>query len=128
MSIKLLKSVPIFYIVSDLLLLNQFPDIDADLAIGRKHLPITVGKKTCVIIYGLFLLLAYLCIIAGWLLGLLPMHSLICLICAVLAIHTFIGVKKHMDCLPDLIEFMGKNVALIIATHILLAIGIIWGI
>ena len=123
----IISMVP-FFLVSDLLLLNQFPDIDADLAIGRKHLPITVGKKTCVIIYGLFLLLAYLCIIAGWLLGLLPMHSLICLICAALAIHTFIGVKKNMNSIPDLVGFMGKNVALILATHILLALGIVWGI
>jgi len=117
-----------FFLVSDLLLLNQFPDIDPDREIGRKHLPITVGKKTCVMIYGLFLALAYLSIVFAWIFGLIPVQSLISLICAALAIHTFVGVKKNADSIPDLIPFMGKNVVLILATHILLATGIILGL
>ena len=122
----LISMIP-FFLVSDLLLLNQFPDIDADREIGRKHLPITVGKKTCVMIYGLFLLFTYSSITLGWVLGLLPIHSLISLICVIPAIHIFLGVKKNADSIADLIPFMGKNVVLILATHIVLAIGIIWG-
>jgi len=117
-----------FFLVSDLLLLNQFPDIDPDREIGRKHLPIAVGKKICVMIYGLFLALTYFSIVAGWLLGLIPAQSLIALICAVFAVYIFIGVKKNTDSIADLIPFMGKNVALILATHILLTLGIILGI
>jgi 1,4-dihydroxy-2-naphthoate polyprenyltransferase len=116
-----------FFLVCNLLLLNQFPDIDADREFGRKHLPIAVGKKTCVTIYGTFLLFAFLAIIAGWLLNLLPLQSLLSLICSAFALHIFLGVKKNMNSIPDLIPFMGKNVALILLTHILLAIGIIWG-
>jgi len=116
-----------FFLVSNLLLLNQFPDIEPDREIGRKHLPITMGKNTCVMIYSLFLLLTYLSIVVGWLLNLIPMQSLISLICVVLAIHTIAGVKQNADSIPDLIPFMGKNVVLIIATQILLTIGIIWG-
>ncbi|MCK5312977.1 MAG: prenyltransferase [Desulfobacteraceae bacterium] len=122
----LISMVP-FFLVSNLLLLNQFPDIDADREIGRKHLPIAVGKNTCVMIYGLFLLFTYISIVLGWVLGLLPIQSLISLICAVLAIHTFLGVRKNADSIEDLIPFMGKNVVLILATHIMLAIGIVWG-
>ena len=116
-----------FFLVSDLLLLNQFPDIEPDREIGRKHLPITMGIKTCVMVYSLFLLLAYLSIVVGWLLNLIPVQSLISLICVVFAIHTIAGVKQNADSIPDLIPFMGKNVALIIVTQILLTIGIIWG-
>jgi len=32
-------------LVSDLLLLNQFPDVEADRTVGRKHLPILLGRK-----------------------------------------------------------------------------------
>jgi 1,4-dihydroxy-2-naphthoate octaprenyltransferase len=117
-----------FFLVSDLLLLNQFPDIEPDREIGRRHLPITMGKKSCVMIYSLFLLLTYLSIVAGWLLNLIPVQSLISMICVVLAVHTIAGVKQNADSIPDLIPFMGKNVALIMATHILLTVGIIWGV
>ncbi len=117
-----------FFLVSDLLLLNQFPDIEPDREIGRRHLPITMGKKSCVMIYSLFLLLTYLSIVAGWLLNLIPVQSLISMICVVLAVHTIAGVKQNADSIPDLIPFMGKNVALIMVTHILLTVGIIWGV
>jgi len=117
-----------FFLVSDLLLLNQFPDIDADREVGRKHLPIAVGEKTCVMIYGLFLALTYFSIVAGWLLGLIPVQSLISLSCAALAIHIFFGVKKNAASIPELIPFMGKNVVLILTTHTLLAAGIILGL
>lgn len=117
-----------FFMVCNLLLLNQFPDIDVDREAGRKHLPIAVGKESCVVLYGLFLFLAYLSIVTGWLLELLPVHSLISLITAIPAIHIFFGVSKNADSIPDLIPFMGKNVALILLTHILLSTGIVWGL
>ena len=54
--------VPMF-LISDLLLLNQFPDVDADQNIGRLHFPILIGRKASTILYGFFLILAYLSII-----------------------------------------------------------------
>ena len=122
----IISMVP-FFLVSNLLLLNQLPDIEADRESRRKHLPISVGKKTCVMLYGLFLLLTYLSILLGWVLDLLPIQSLISLLGGLLAIHVFIGVKKNADSIPDLIPYMGKNVVLILVTHILFAVGIIWG-
>ncbi|MCP4722441.1 MAG: hypothetical protein GY860_23520 [Desulfobacteraceae bacterium] len=83
-----------FFLVCNRLLLNQFPDINVDREFGRKHPPITVGKKTSVTIYGSFLILAFLSIIAGWLLNLLPLQGLINLICIIPAVHIFLGVKK----------------------------------
>jgi 1,4-dihydroxy-2-naphthoate octaprenyltransferase len=32
-----------FFLVSNLLLLNQFPDVEPDRSVGRRHLPITLG-------------------------------------------------------------------------------------
>jgi 1,4-dihydroxy-2-naphthoate octaprenyltransferase len=122
----LISMVP-FFLVSNLLLLNQFPDIDADREVGRKHLPITLGKRRCILIYGIFLFLTYFSIILGPVLGLLPFASLISLICIILAIHTFSGVRKNADSIKDLIPYMGKNVVLILVTNILFAIGIVYG-
>lgn len=116
-----------FFLVSDLLLLNQFPDIDADREIGRKHLPITSGKKTSIRIYVAFLALTYLSVVIGYITGVFPITSLISLISIALAIPVIIGVIRNQDSIPKLIPFMGMNVMLIISTHILLAIGLVLG-
>ena len=54
-----------FFLVSDLLLLNQFPDVEADQTVGRRNLPIVIGRQISSLVYGAFLLAAYLTIIFG---------------------------------------------------------------
>ena len=49
-----------FFLVNNLLLLNQFPDVEADRGIGRKHFPIIVGTRISAFVYGAFLLFTYL--------------------------------------------------------------------
>jgi 1,4-dihydroxy-2-naphthoate octaprenyltransferase len=61
-----------FFLVSNLLLLNQFPDVEADRSIGRKHLPIVIGRRFSSLVYGLFLLLAYLTIVLSVIFGRFP--------------------------------------------------------
>ena len=56
--------VPTF-LVSNLLLLNQFPDVDPDRSIGRRHFPIAIGCNHSSRLYGIFLILAYLSILVG---------------------------------------------------------------
>ena len=115
--------VPTF-LVSDLLLLNQFPDVEADKSIGRRHFPITIGRKASSYIYIAFLLLAYLSVIVGVILKVLPPFSLLALLTAILAVRVIPGVTKNADDIPNLIPFMGMNVIINLATPVLLAIGL----
>jgi len=73
-------------LVSNLLLLNQFPDVDADRSVGRRHYPILIGRRKSSLIYAAFLACAYLSIIAGVLLYLLPTWALLGLP------HTFLAI------------------------------------
>ena len=116
-----------FFLVNNLLLLNQFPDIEADEGIGRRHLPITIGKKACVKIYGLFLACAYVSIIFGYLAGILPLEGLLALATIVLAVPTVKGVTRYANDIPKLIPYMGRNVVINILTPVLLAIGLFIG-
>jgi len=43
-----------FFLVSNLLLLNQFPDVEADRAGGRRHLVIAYGLRVGAVVYTLF--------------------------------------------------------------------------
>jgi 1,4-dihydroxy-2-naphthoate octaprenyltransferase len=112
-----------FFLVSNLLLLNQFPDVEADIKVGRKHYPILIGKKRSIWIYGLFLVGTYLTLIVGYLTNTLPLSSFLGLITIILAIPTLKGVIKNFESIPQLIPFMGKNVVIIIVTPVLISIG-----
>jgi len=116
-----------FFLVSDLLLLNQFPDVEADKGVGRRHLPITIGRRASVKVYGLFLACAYVPIILGYISGVLPLEGFLALASIIIVIPTVIGVAKYSDDITKLIPFMGMNVAINILTPILLAIGLFIG-
>lgn len=113
-----------FFLVSDLLLLNQFPDVEADRGIGRNHLPIVIGRKASVTIYGIFLAGAYVSIVIGYLAGVLPLSSLVALASIVLAITTVKGAARYANDIPKLIPYMGRNVVINIVTPVLLAISL----
>jgi 1,4-dihydroxy-2-naphthoate octaprenyltransferase len=113
-----------FFLVSNLLLLNQFPDVEADRSIGRRHFPITLGLKTSSLIYGAFLLLTYVTISLGVAFGLLPLFSLLALLTAILALRAYRGARQNAEDVPALIPSMGLNVIINIATPALLAVGL----
>jgi len=116
-----------FFLVSDLLLLNQFPDVEADRGVGRRHFPIVVGRKTSSLIYGGFLASAHLAIILGVVLALLPTTCLIGLLGAVLAVPAGINAFRHSEDVGRLIPSMGMNVLLNLATPVLVGIGLLIG-
>ena len=113
-----------FFLVSDLLLLNQFPDIEADRSVGRRHLVIVKGTKTAVRVYGAFLACAYGAVILGCVLSLLPYQSLLALATIPIAVVTVRGVVRHADDIPNLIPYMARNVLLNILTPTLLSAGL----
>ena len=112
-----------FFLVNDLLLLNQFPDRDADRSVGRKHILIVLGPRRSSVIYGLFLGAVYLVILAGVGTGLLPRMSSLGLLTLPLAIPTMIGVYRHADEISRLLPYLALNVILSLATPVLVAIG-----
>jgi 1,4-dihydroxy-2-naphthoate polyprenyltransferase len=118
--------VPLF-LVSELLLINQFPDIDADRTVGRHHLPILIGRVRSAWIYVAFLLAAFAAVAAGALLGLLPPWSLLGLLPLPVALVLARGVLRHAGDDAALVPYLGINVAVILGTTALYATGILIG-
>jgi 1,4-dihydroxy-2-naphthoate octaprenyltransferase len=114
-----------FFLVNDLLLLNQFPDVDADKSIGRLHFPILIGRKTSSYIYGVFLALAYASIALGVVLRYLPPLALLGLGTLFFAMPAFLGANRHADDIPSLIPALGQNVLINLFTPLLVAIGLL---
>ena len=113
-----------FFLVSDLLLLNQFPDVEADRGVGRHHFPITIGREASVKLYVIFLVGAYLAIIFGYITGNLPLMGFLALGSTVIAVPTVKGVARFANDVDRLMPYMGRNVVIIILTPVLLAIGL----
>jgi 1,4-dihydroxy-2-naphthoate octaprenyltransferase len=113
-----------FFLVNDLLLLNQFPDAEADETVGRRHLPIVAGKRTSSIVYGGFLLAAYLSIVLGIALRLLPVASILALLTLIIAVPLAVGAYRYAEDTEKLMPYLVRNVLVNIATPILLALGL----
>lgn len=122
----LLSLVP-FFLVNNLLLLNQYPDIEADSSVGRNTFPIVFGPSASSLVYALFALAAYSLVLAFVVRGDLPMIGLVALLPMAFSIFSLSGAIKHaanIGCYP---RYLGANVAAAILTPSLLGIAIVHG-
>lgn len=118
--------IPLFQ-VSNLLLLNQFPDVEADLGVGRRHLPIVIGRPASARVYALFALLAYLSLVGAAVLHVLPSGALAGLLTAPLAWRAARQALQHADEVAALLPAMRDNVLVCLLTPVLIAAGIALG-
>lgn len=122
----LVASVP-FFLVNNLLLLNQYPDIKADSVVGRNHLPIAYGVSTGNMVYGLFVIAATGVIFLGIWTEKFPQLSWIALLPLPLALYALSGAVKYGGNLGSYPQYLAANVAVVILTPLLLGISIITG-
>ena len=120
-----LASIVPFFLVSNLLLLNQFPDVEADSSADRRHLPIVIGRKGSSDVYALLLLAAYVALVISVVVGVLPYMALFGLLTLPLGLMAVKGARKYCDEIENLIPVMGRNVLLTLLLPLLMAIGII---
>lgn len=117
---------PIF-LVNNLLLLNQFPDIEADRMAQRNHLPIAYGTTFSSYIYGLFSLDSLTIVLLGVQLQTIPTLSYLAIIPLVATAFVVYSALKFADDIPRLLPSMGLNVVATLTTPLLLGLGILLG-
>ena len=122
----LVSLVP-FFLINNLLLLNQYPDVKADASVGRNTFPIAFGLNKSNIVYTIFLMAAYLSILIFIAKGLIPNQSIIAVIPIVFSLFALLGAKKYASKIGDFPRYLGANVAAAILTPLLLGISIING-
>ena len=117
-------SIPSGILVHNLLLLNEFPDTEADRRAGRKTVPITMGKAKASLVYSALTIVVYLWIIGAVVARLMPAFSLIALLTLPFAIKAIQGAFKHQE-INKLVPAMGNNVLVVLLTQLLLGISYI---
>lgn len=120
----LLASLIPFFLVNNLLLLNQFPDVVADKQAGRRTVPIVFGLRNSSHIILLFQLTAYLCLLIAVITRHLPVHTLAGVLTIFLSIPMLIGLYRNQANIPKLIPFMRLNVLINIMTPALISTGL----
>ncbi|MCO4799474.1 MAG: prenyltransferase [Colwelliaceae bacterium] len=84
----LISLIP-FFMINNLLLINQFPDINADKKSGRNHLPIKYGTKIASYVFLVFTLLPINILLYLVIQNTLPFISLLCIIPIILNFIAF---------------------------------------
>ncbi len=116
-----------FFLINNLLLLNQYPDLHADRAAGRNHLLIAYGVKTGNAVYGGFLILAIAAIVFSVLHGTLPLLSLIALLPTPLAFFALNGALKYGETIGNYPGYLAANVVVAVFTPVLLGVSLLVG-
>ena len=116
-----------FFLVSNLLLLNQFPDVEADQSVGRNHVLVVLGPRRSSRIYVLFLTLAYVSIVVGVYWRSLPIWSLLGLATILIAVPLSLGALRYAENPPKLVSYLGLNVLVNLVTPVLVALGLFIG-
>ncbi len=121
----LLISIPPGILTALLLLLNEFPDAEADKAGGRKHLVIKYGKKKSAWFYAVGMFAAFAIILLMPLLGLSSYWMLLALLPLPLAIKASQTAISHGSSMEKLMPALGMNVMVVLGTDLLIAIALI---
>jgi len=116
-------SIPPGILTALLLLLNEFPDVEADRQGGRRHLVIALGWRRAAVLYTVSLAISYLVLVAGVVLGRLSPWVLLALLTLPLALKAVVGALRHGATLDKLVPAMGANVGVVLGTDLLIAVA-----
>ncbi len=125
-TVPLLASIPVGLLVSDLLILNEFPDYEADLKTGRNHGVIVLGRRKASRLYVLILAFTYTSIIIPVILSIFPLLTLITIATLPIAVKTSKNVLRNFDNIAELMPSLAQNTLIVLMIPILLAIGFIF--
>jgi 1,4-dihydroxy-2-naphthoate octaprenyltransferase len=112
-----------FFLVSNLLLLNQLPDIAADQKAGRRTFPIAYGAQRSIQMAAVFFGFAIAVIVTGLCAEVLPPLSWIALLPLLSLPLLLHGLVRYASQPQSLVPYLGLNVILTLSVPILLGIA-----
>jgi 1,4-dihydroxy-2-naphthoate octaprenyltransferase len=120
----IIAAIPSGILVHNLLLLNEFPDVEADKFANRKTLPIAIGSRKAGIFYSAMTILVYVWTVGAVIAGQMPVFCLLALLTLPFAVKAIRGSMQPQD-MGKLMPAMASNVMVVLITQLLLGIGYI---
>lgn len=110
-----------FFLINNLLLVNQYPDIDADKTVGRNHALIAFGITICNTLYLATLFSSIIILLVLVFSSVVPSSALLALGAQVLGFIVYFGLNKYGKAIGEQPIFLSINVALTLLTPTILA-------
>ena len=121
----LLMSIPPGILTALLLLINEFPAVEADKLGGRNHLVIWLGRKKAAYVYTLGMVATFGVIIGAALFNIVSPWFMLALLPMPLAYKAALGAIRHGHDTPRLIPALGMNVLTVLGTDLFIAVAIV---
>ena len=118
-------SVPIALLITALLYINEFHDVDADRTVGKKTLPAVLGRERAVWGYAGLVGASYVTILAAVGARVLPLTLLFGLLPLPLAFRAVRGAYRHHSNTSKLIPVSAATIQIHLVTGLLLCAGFI---
>ncbi|HEX3427532.1 MAG TPA: prenyltransferase [Candidatus Limnocylindrales bacterium] len=116
-------SLPIALLVALILYVNEIPDRRGDARAGKRTLPVRFSKAAVIGGYRAAAIAAYVIIVVGVVIGLLPIPTLLALLTIPLALQVSRGLDPNYDNPYGLMAVMGVNVKVHLYAGLLLLVG-----
>jgi 1,4-dihydroxy-2-naphthoate octaprenyltransferase len=125
-TVAFVASLPVAFLNMSALYIFEFPDYEADSAVGKKNIVVRLGRKNAVYPFIAMSALAYLSLLAGILSGLLPYYSALALIALPISALACNGLMKNHGQPKQLVPYLkAASDAYILVTAALIVIFLI---
>jgi len=116
-------SLPMALLITALLYINEFHDVEADRTVGKKTLPVVLGRERAVWGYAALVGASYVTILAAVGARVLPLALLFGLLPLPLAFRAVRGAFRHHSDTPRLIPVSAATIQIHLVTGLLLCAG-----
>jgi 1,4-dihydroxy-2-naphthoate octaprenyltransferase len=116
-------SIPVGLLIAAVLYINEFPDHDADQAVGKKTLVVVLGRERAMWGYVALLVAAYGIVLGAVLWRVLPAAALIAMLSLPLAYRATRGAVRFYGNTQQLIPTNAATIQLHLSTGLLLCLG-----
>ena len=116
--------LPVGFLIGLVLFINQFPDAEADGAVGKTHWVVRMGTAKAATVYAIIMALTFASVMALWLAGVYPFWALLGLAPVVIAVKAVRIAFKHHRNPTGLLPAQ----AMTVQTHLLVGLMITAGL
>ena len=119
------SGVSVGLLMTNVLWINQFQDLEADAAVSKRHWVVRLGRRASSRVHAALFALAYAAIIVGIVWRVLPAWAALGLLSFPLAVRASSASRKHHDHLDRLTPANVATIGTHFATSVLVALGLV---
>jgi 1,4-dihydroxy-2-naphthoate octaprenyltransferase len=119
----LVAGIPVGFLITNVLFINQFPDREADRAVGKNHWVVRLGKKKAAKVFVVLVSAVYASVALGVFTGILPKVSFITFFTIPLSLKGVLVTLREYDHSPQLRPAQSLTILTHLSTGLLLSLS-----